>query len=219
MPKAQRNIDLWRRSVQRQQRLPTRRTWRTVGEVPNLRSPGYCYLTLFKEQYHNTFEWPKYPTWTQIVEWNEELREEGQFKITKALTVWHVERAAEGRSTWVTIERMAISRYANEHVGIFIWTMEMAWRLAQALAGHRYWFGHDAPQPMEVPAATPPEGLLPHQEEMYHAARQERIDHNAAVDIGRNEMAENMGQLLAQVVNELKPDKQPHPQLKLEMPE
>ena len=95
--------------------------------------------------------------------------------------------------------------------------MEMAWRLAQALTGHQYWFGQDAPQPMEVLSATPPEGLLPHQEEIYRAARQERTDHNAAVDAGRNEMAENMGQLLAQVVNELKPDKQSHPQLKLKM--
>ena len=219
MPKAQRNIDVWRHVVQQQQRLPTRRMWRTVGEVPNPHSPRYCYLTLFKEQYHNAFDWPKYLTWAQIVEWNEELREEGQFRITKALTMWHIERVSEGKNTWVAVEQMVIGRYVNESVGILVWTMEMAWRLAQALIGHQYWFGQDVPQPMEVPAATPPEGLLPHQEEMYRAARQERIDHNAAVETGRNETAEHMGQLLAQVVNELKPDKESHPQLKLEMPE
>ena len=45
--------------------------------------------------------------------------------------------------------------------------MEMAWNLAQALSGYRYWFGRNAPEPQEIPSPTMPEGLLPHQEDMY----------------------------------------------------
>ena len=130
-----------------------------------------------------------------------------------------MERKEEGSNTWVAIERAAVSKYANEPVGIFIWTMEMAWNLAQALSGYQYWFGWNAPEPQEIPSPTMPEGLLPHQEEMYRELRQERINHNAAVEAGRARTAEEMGQFMAQIVNELKPERVSHPQLKLEMPE
>ena len=43
----------------------------------------------------------------------------------------------------------------------------MAWNLAQDLSGYRYWFGRNAPEPQEIPSLTMPEGLLPHQEDMY----------------------------------------------------
>ena len=49
--------------------------------------------------------------------------------------------------------------------------------------------------------------------------RQEQIDHNATVDIGRGTTAKVIGQLMAQIVNEIKPDKVMHLQIKLEMPE
>ena len=53
-------------------------------EVLHLQRPGYCYLMLFKEQYHKAFKWPAFPTWVQIIGWDEMLREEGHFEITKA---------------------------------------------------------------------------------------------------------------------------------------
>ena len=59
----------------------------------------------------------------------------------------------------------------------------MAWNLAQALSGYKFWYGQNAPEPQEVPSETIPKGL-PHQQEMYQEARQERIDHNAAVEAG-----------------------------------
>ena len=130
-----------------------------------------------------------------------------------------MERKEEGSNTWIMIEQMAISEHANKPVGIFIWTMEMAWNLAMALSGYRYWFGWNAPEPQEIPLPTIPEGLLPHQEDMYQELRQERINHNAAVEAGQARTAEEMGQFMAQIVNELKPEKVSHPQLKLEMPE
>ena len=83
---------------------------------------------------------------------------------------------------WVTVEQAAISKHAEESVGIFIWTMEMAWNLAQALSGYKYWFGRNAPEPQEVPLPTIPKGLLPHQQDMYRELRQERINHNMAVE-------------------------------------
>ena len=112
------------------------------------------------------------------------LRKEGCFEITKTQGIWHVERKETGSNTWIAVEWVAVSRHANEPVGIFIWTMEMAWNLAQALSGYKYWFGQHALEQMEVPSPTVPEGLLPHQQEMYREARQERINHNAAVEAG-----------------------------------
>ena len=148
---------------------------------------------MFEEQYHNAFEWPAFPTWSQITGWDETLRKEGCFEITKAQGIWHVERKERGSSTWVTIERAAISKHMDEPVGIFIWTMEMAWNLAQALLGYKYWFGWNAPEPQEIPLPTMPEGLLPHQEDMYQELRQERINHNVAVEARRARTAEENG--------------------------
>ena len=55
---------------------------------------------------------------------------------------------------------------------------------------------------------------------LYHEAQQECIDHNAVVNNGRTETADAMGwQMLAQLVNEIKPNKVPHPQIKIDMPE
>ena len=95
----------------------------------------------------------------------------------------------------------------------------MAWNLAQALSGYRFWVGRNMPEPQEIPSPMIPEGLLPHQEDMYRELRQERINHNTAVEAGWARTTEEMGQFMAQIVNELKPKKVSHPQLKLEMPE
>ena len=108
MPRAQRNIDAWRTAVHRQSKLPPikRDLWvnQMPNEVPHPKQPGYCYLTLFKEQYHNTFEWPAFPTWSQIARWDETLREEGRFEITKTQGIWHVERKEEGSNMWIAVE-------------------------------------------------------------------------------------------------------------------
>ena len=223
MPRARWNVDAWREVVHRQKQLPPikRDLWinQTPNEVPHPQQPGYCYLMLFEEQYHNTFEWPAFPTWSQITKWDETLQKEGCFEITRTQGVWHVERKENRSSMWMTVERVAVSRHAEERVGIFIWTMEMAWNLAQALSGYKYWFRWNAPEPQEVPSETMPKGLLPHQQEMYQEAWQERLDHNATVEEGWGRTAEGIGQFMAQIMNKLKPDKISHPQLKLEMPE
>ena len=108
MPNAQRNIDAWRKAVHRQSKLlPIKKDlWvdRIPNEVPHPKQPGYCYLMLFEEQYHDMFEWPAFPAWSPIIGWDEILRKEGRFEITKTQGIWHVERKEEGSSTWVTIE-------------------------------------------------------------------------------------------------------------------
>ena len=43
------------------------------NEVPCSQQPGYCYLTLLEEQYHDAFKWPAFPTWLQITKWDETL--------------------------------------------------------------------------------------------------------------------------------------------------
>ena len=77
MPKARQNIDAWREVVHKQGRLPLikKDLWinQIPNEIPHLQWPGYCYLTLFEEQYHDAFEWPAFPTWLQIARWNEML--------------------------------------------------------------------------------------------------------------------------------------------------
>ena len=45
------------------------------------------------------------------------------------------------------------------------------------------------------------------------------MEHNMAIDNRRMGMADIMGQMLAQIVNKIKPDKVPHPQIKIDMPE
>ena len=45
------------------------------------------------------------------------------------------------------------------------------------------------------------------------------MEHNATIDNGRMGTADTMGQMLAQIVNEIKPNKVPHLQIKIDMPE
>lgn len=61
------------------------------------RDPGFCYLILFEEQFHNAFEWPVFLTWQEVWWWNEDLRKEGLFGLKERGTIWHV--MEEGLST------------------------------------------------------------------------------------------------------------------------
>ena len=109
------------------------------------------------------------------------------------------------------MEQLALSRRANDTVGFFVWTMEMAALLVNALGGYQVWFGKDALELREVPPATPPLHILPEHIPLYHDARREWVEHNVAIDNGRMATADVMGQMLARIVNEIKPDKVLHP--------
>ena len=52
----------------------------------------------------------------------------------------------------------------------------------------------------------------------YAENREETINHNNNVETGRAETANAIGQMVAQLVNELRPERTPHPQIKLDIP-
>ena len=76
MPWAHQNIETWRNTVHWCSELPPIRDpslWinQIPNEVPKVQRPGYCYLMLFKEQYHEAFDWPAFPMWSEIALWDE----------------------------------------------------------------------------------------------------------------------------------------------------
>ena len=50
-------------------------------------------------------------------------------------------------------------------------------------------------------------------------AREDIINHNNNVETGRTETANAIGQMVAQLVNKLRPERTPHLQIKLDMPD
>jgi hypothetical protein len=65
----------------------------------------------------------------------------------------------------------------------------------------------------------PPPDIPPAAIPAYQAGQNINIDHNNVVENGRAETANAIGQMVAQLMNEWKPDKVPHPQIKLDMPD
>ena len=97
--------------------------------------------------------------------------------------------------------------------------MEMANSLLNALSGYRFYFGTNAPEYQPVPPFVPPVDVPPDMHHEYADAREDIINHNNNVETGRAETANAIGQMVAQLVNELKPERMPHPQIKLDMPD
>ena len=53
----------------------------------------------------------------------------------------------------------------------------------------------------------------------YAANREDIMNHNDNVETGCAEVANVIGQMVAQLVNKLRPEQTPHPQIKLDMPD
>ena len=79
---------------------------------------GYCYVVLFKQETWNTKSWPAYPTFTDIVTWPHEWREEQAWvnitlhdKTWKREWFWlgHVEKVWEHKEgyDWAVIKGIA----------------------------------------------------------------------------------------------------------------
>jgi hypothetical protein len=141
MPRACQDINVWRDKVDRYGELPPIRDpnlWinQQPIEVPKVQRPGYCYLILFQERFHEAFDWPAYPTQSEITLFDENLREEGWFKITATGRIWHVERSDEPTGTWLTVQHLGYSKHAGDRVGLFLWTVELANLLMNALSGY-----------------------------------------------------------------------------------
>ena len=108
MPRAHWNIETWRQTVHRCSELPPIRDpslWinRIPNEVPKVRWPGYCYLTLFKEEYHEAFDWPAFPTWSEVALWDENLRREGKFRVMVKGKLWHIEEDEIRGESWMMV--------------------------------------------------------------------------------------------------------------------
>jgi hypothetical protein len=88
-----------------------------------------------------------------------------------------------------------------------------------ALSGYQTWYGATAPEYQNIPQATPPPDIPPTHIPAYQAGRNINIDHTNAVENGRAETVNAIGQMIAQLMNEWKPNKVPHPQIKLDMPD
>ena len=101
-----------------------------------MRRPGYCYLTLFKEQYHEAFDWPAFLTWSKVALWDESLQREGRFQVMVKGKLWHIEEDKIRGESWMMVRYLALGKHLSEHVGIFVWTMEMANTLLNALSGY-----------------------------------------------------------------------------------
>ena len=87
----------------------------------------------------------------------------------------------------------------------------MANLLVNTLSRYCDWYGRTTPEYQEVPPATPPPDIHPGR--LHPAWVEGRINimnHNNA---GKAKTANVIGKMVAQLVNELKPDNIPHPQI------
>ena len=87
--------------------------------------------------------------------------------------------------------------------------MEMANTLLNALSGYQFYFGTNAPEYQPVPPFIPPVEVPPDMHAKYAEAREETITHNNNVETGWAETANAIGQMVAQLVNELRPERTP----------
>ena len=117
------------------------------------------------------------------------------------------------------VRYLALGKHSSKCVGIFVWTMEMANSLLNALSGYQFYFGTNAPEYQPVPPFVPPVEVPLDMHAKYAEAREDIINHNNNVETGQTEMANAIGQMVAQLVNELRPERAPHPQIKLDMPD
>ena len=108
---------------------------------------------------------------------------------------------------------------SSEHVGIFVWMMEMANSLLNALLGYRFYFGTNALEYQLVLPFVPLVEVPPDMHAEYAEAREDIINHNNNVETGRAEMANAIGQMVVQLVNKLRLERMPHLQIKLDMPD
>ena len=95
----------------------------------------------------------------------------------------------------------------------------MANMLLNVLLGFQFYFGNNAPEYQPVPPFIPPVEVPPDMHAEYAENREDIINHNNNVEMGSAEMANAIRQMVAQLVNKLRPERTPHLQIKLDMPD
>ena len=96
-----------------------------------------------------------------------------------------------------------------------MWTMEMANTLLNAL----FYFGTNAPEYQPIPLFVPPVEVPLDMHTEYAENREDIINHNNNMETGHAETANAIRQMIVQLVNELRPERTPHSQIKLDMPD
>ncbi|KAF8676769.1 hypothetical protein AX14_004823 [Amanita brunnescens Koide BX004] len=178
--------------------------------IPTLsleQQPGFCYLHLFCREIRELINWPRYPTLHEVCSWDPELRnEEVKFEFTReGVRLYH-------------LQRMSLSRYANDPVGA-TWTTNAARWLIQAIVGYQHAFGPTAPQPMELPPVAP-EGSTAAQIATAENARDAARLHNATVDNDRITAATAIGTTIGEIARVVRPPPRPtKPTIKMDMPD
>ena len=77
--------------------------------------PGWCYLRLFKREYHDLIDWPLFLTLMEICSWEVELRDPDVlvgFVKPAGSSIWHIE--ARGHESWAHLEKYA--KYIGHHI-------------------------------------------------------------------------------------------------------
>ena len=117
------------------------------------------------------------------------------------------------------VQYLVLGKHSSEWVGLFVWTIDMANTLLNMLSGFWFYFGDNAPEYQPVLPFVLPVEVPPDMHAEYAENREEIINHNINVETGWAETANTIGQMVAQLVNELRPERTPHLQIKLDMPD
>ena len=154
-----------------------------------------------------------------IATWNESLRQERvNFDLTHFNRMWHLVENESGSGSWEVVQRMLLSRYANDPVGATWMTNAARW-LIQVIIGYQHAFGPTAPQPMVIPPPAP-EGLTPAQIAEAENARDAVRLHNNTVDTDRIMAATAIGNTIGEIARITRPLPQPtKPTIKMDMPD
>ena len=59
------------------------------------------------------------------------------------------------------VQYLVLGKHSSERVGLFVWTIDMANTLLNALSGFRFYFGNNAPQYQPVLLFVPPVEVPP----------------------------------------------------------
>ena len=69
---------------------------------------------LFKEQYHEAFDWPAFLTWSEVALWDENLQKEGKFRVTVKGKLWHIEEDEIRGELWMMVRYLALGKHSSE---------------------------------------------------------------------------------------------------------
>ena len=74
----------------------------------------------------------------------------------------HIEEDEVRGELWMMVQYLALGKHSSERVGIFVWTIDMANILLNALLGFQFYFGNNVPEyqpvpPFVLPVEVPPD--------------------------------------------------------------